>query len=171
VNDDLRDFIRYDAVNDGGDTVSNFDNNAGSAITDDRVAIGGALRTAWDDGSTDTAFSFVSGNSIGTTVNATVGQANGNAEALLLLSAAGIAATDLNDATIVADAFDLEFNITGAIAGEDAMLVVNAASNTAFAVWSWEQSATGAEIEAAELTLIGVFSSNAAAAGDDFGFV
>ena len=48
LNDNLRNFVRFTAASEFGDTVTNFDANG--TTTDDLVQFSGALNTAWDDG-------------------------------------------------------------------------------------------------------------------------
>ena len=84
ANDNVQDIFRFSATNEFGDVVSNFDANGPTAAGDDRIEFAGALNTAWDDGNNNDAFLFATGNGAGGTVNATVGQGNGDIEALLL---------------------------------------------------------------------------------------
>ena len=57
---------------------------APTAAGDDRIEFTGALNTAWDDGNNNDTFLFATGNGAAGTVNVTVGQGNGDVEALLL---------------------------------------------------------------------------------------
>ncbi|MEA2780690.1 MAG: hypothetical protein QOK29_2234 [Rhodospirillaceae bacterium] len=167
ADDNVADIVRFTAVTEFGDTVSNFDANG----TVDRVEFGGALNTAWDDGNSNDNFLFATGNGIGTTVNATVGQSNGDIEALLLTGAGseGVTNANLGNAAAVAAAFNLEFNITAAN-GEDALLAINDTDANSFALWQWIQ-AGGGEITDTELTLVGIFQANATATAASFDFV
>jgi hypothetical protein len=168
---DGQDRIRYSSTADFGDTVTNFDANGGDAA-EDRIEFNGTLNPAWDDGLANDNFLFVSGNGIAGTVNATVGQADANAEALMLTGAGGegVATGDLGNAGLVAAAFNSEFNITAA-AGEDALLVINDTVGNSFSMWQWIQSATGAEVDAAELSLIATVTGNATVTTGNFDFV
>ncbi len=169
ADDNVTDFIRFDATGEFGDTVTNFDSNA--AATDDLVQFGGALNTAWDDGNNNDNFQFITGNGGAGAVNVTVGQANGDAEALLLTGAngEGVTTANLGNAGLVSTAFNAEFGITAAN-GEDALLVINDTNGNSFALWQWVQ-AGGGETSAAELTLVGIFTANAAATAGNFDFV
>ena len=166
TNDDIIDVIRFSDATEYGDTITNFD-ASGGATQEDRVDFGGALNTLFDDGTEDDSFTFVTGAAGGGTTAATVGQANGNAEALLLTN--GVATADLSSAALVSAAFNTEFVIGGTANGEDALLVVDASDGTNFSVWQWVQ-AGGGETSAAELTLIGTFTSNAQVAANNFDF-
>ncbi len=167
ANDNILDVLRFDATNEFGDTVTNFDADG----TVDRVDFGGALNTAWDDGNNNNNLLFASGNGGGGAVNATVGQADANIEALLLTGAGGegVTTANLGNAGLVATAFNNEFNIT-ASNGEDALLVVNDTNGNSFALYQWIQ-AGGGELAAGELTLIGIFTSNATVGTTSFDFV
>ncbi|RZI97697.1 MAG: hypothetical protein EOP78_00030 [Variovorax sp.] len=171
ANDNVQDIFRFSAANEFGDVVSNFDANGPTAAGDDRIEFSGALNTAWDDGNNNDNFLFASGNSSGGTVNVTVGQGNGDIEALLLTGngGEGVTTANLGNAAAVSAAFNSEFNITAG-AGEDALLVINDTNGNSFALWQWVQ-AGGGETSAAELTLIGTFSSNAAVVAANFDFV
>jgi hypothetical protein len=72
--------------------------------------------------------------------------------------------------TVVANEFNAEFNIT-ASSGQDALLVVNATSSNNFAVYSYLESGSRAEIQGTELTLIGVFNANGDAVTSQFNFI
>ena len=170
ANDNVQDIFRFSAANEVGDTVNNFDANNGAA-TDDRIEFTGALNTAWDDGNNNDAFLFSTGNGAAGTVTVTVGQGNGDVEALLLTGAnnEGVTTANLGNAALVSAAFNAEFGIT-AVNGEDALLVVNDTNGNSFSLWQWVQ-AGGGETTAAELTLIGIFNANAAVAADNFDFV
>jgi Ca2+-binding RTX toxin-like protein len=170
ANDNAQDIFRFSATNEFGDTVTNFDAN-GAAGADDRIEFTGALNTAWDDGNNNDAFLFSTGNGAAGTINVTVGQGNGDVEALLLTGAnnEGVTTANLGDAALVATAFNNEFAITAAN-GEDALLVINDTNNNSFSVWQWIQ-AGGGEVSATELTLIGTFTANATVTADNFDFV
>ncbi len=151
---------------DFGDTVTGFRGNS----TYDIVQFGGSLKTAFDDASVNGVFGWGQGNKAAGAVTVTVGSAAGNAEALYLSGTAGegVLSADLANADLVATAFNAEFNIT-ATDGEDALLVVNDTNSNKFSVWAWMQ-AGGGEIAAAELQLIGVFTSNTTVTTASFGF-
>jgi Ca2+-binding RTX toxin-like protein len=169
ADDNVVDIIRFGATGDFGDTVSNFDSNG--AGTDDLVQFGGALNTAWDDGNNNDNFLFATGNGGMGAVTVTVGQADANAEALLLtgVGGEGVTTANLGNAALVSTAFNNEFAITAAN-GEDALLVINDTNNNSFALWQWVQ-AGGGETTAGELTLIGIFTANAAANAANFDFI
>lgn len=170
ANDNVQDIFRFSAVGDFGDTVNNFDANNGAA-TDDRIEFTGALNTAWDDGNNNDNFLFGTGNGAGGTVNVTVGQGNGDIEALLLtgVGGEGVTTANLGNAALVSAAFNAEFAITAAN-GEDALLVINDTNGNSFSLWQWVQ-AGGGETAATELTLVGIFNANAAVTADNFDFV
>jgi Ca2+-binding RTX toxin-like protein len=163
ANDNVLDIIEFAASNEFGDTVTNFDANG----TVDRVEFTGALNTAYDDGNNNDNFLFATGTAGGATTAANVAQANADIEALLLID--GVATASLTDATAVSAALNAEFVITGANAGEDALVVIDASDGSNFSVWQWVQ-AGGGETSAAELTLIGLFSANAQVTTASFDF-
>jgi Ca2+-binding RTX toxin-like protein len=166
ADDNVLDVIRFSATTEFGDTVTNFDANG----TVDRVDFLGALNTAYDDGLNNNNFLFVSGNGAAGAVTVTVGQADANAEALILTGAngEGVTTANLGSAAAVATAFNNEFAITAAN-GEDAVLVVNDTNGNSFSVWQWIQ-AGGGETAAGELTLIGIFTANATVTTASFDF-
>ena len=168
LNDNLRSFVRFTASSEFGDTVTNFDSNG--TTTDDRIQFSTALNTAWDDGNSDDNFLFAVGNGAAGAVNAAVGQGNANVEALLLTGSGGegVANAALGSAAQVASAFNTHFNI-GASNGEDALLAINDTNANGFSLWQWVQ-AGGGETAAGELTLVGIFSGNAAASTDNVDF-
>jgi Ca2+-binding RTX toxin-like protein len=169
-NDNVRDTFRFGAASEFGDTVTNFDAN-GVDRQDDRVEFADALNSAWDDGCNNDNFLFASGNGGGGTVNATIGQGNNDFEALMLSGARGegVTTANLGNAALVAGAFNKEF-VLSAANGEDALLVINDTNGNSFGLWQWIQS-DGAEISAAELSLIGVFTANGTATTGNFDFV
>jgi hypothetical protein len=67
----------------------------------------------------------------------------------------------------VAGEFNNEFAIT-ASNGQDALLIINDTDGNSFAVWQYAESTGGAEIAASELSLIGIFNANGAAAASQF---
>ncbi len=173
-NDNVRDFVQFGAVTEFGDTVVNFDTNNGA--TDDLVEFTGLLNTAWDDGTNNDTIEFAVGNGVAGSVNATIGQNNGDVEALLLTGAngEGVTTAALGDAALVAAAFNAEFNIFAAN-GEDALLVINDTVGNSFASYQWIQDTATvgntAEIDANELTVVATFTANATATTDNFDFV
>ncbi len=169
ANDNVRDYVRFTATNEFGDSVVNFD-ATGTSAQIDFVQFTSALNTAYDDGNNNNNFQFVSGNGATGTVAANVNQTNSGTEALLLsgVNGEGVALGSLGSASSVAAAFNTEFVITAAN-GEDALLVVNDTNANSFAIWQWIQ-AGGGETSAAELTLIGIFGANGTATGSSFDF-
>ncbi len=170
ANDNVQDIFRFSATSEFGDTVVNFDANGADGV-DDRVEFSGALNAAWDDGNNNDNFLFASGNNGAGTVNATIGQGNGDIEALLLsgVGGEGVATANLGNAGLVSAAVNAEFVITAAN-GEDALLVVNDTNGNSFSLWQWNQ-AGGGETAAAELSLIGIFTANAAVTTGNFDFI
>ncbi len=166
ADDSFVDLIQFSAASEYGDTISGFDVSG----TLDRIEFTGALNTLFDDGNNNDNFLFSTGNGSAGTVSVTVGQANGNAEALLLTGAnsEGVTNANLTSAAAVAAAFNAEFNITAAN-GEDALLVINDTNANSASLWQWVQ-AGGGEISAAELTLIATVSANGTVVAGDFDF-
>jgi hypothetical protein len=170
ANDNVQDIIRFNVATEFGDTIANFDAD-GTDGTDDHVEFGGALNAAYDDGNSNDNFLFASGNGVLSAVNVTIGQNNGDFEALILAGTGGEGVTNANlgNAAAVSAAFNAEFVITAA-AGEDALLVVNDTNGNSFSLWQWVQ-AGGGETSAGEITLIGIFNANAAATAGNFDFI
>ena len=79
----------------------------------------------------------------------------------------GVANASLGSASLVAGEFNDEFAITSSN-GQDALLVINDTDGNSFAVWQYVESTGGAEITAAELSLIGIFNANGAATTSEF---
>jgi Ca2+-binding RTX toxin-like protein len=134
ANDNQVDIIQYFAADEFGDTITNFDANGGVG-SEDEVVFVDALNTAYDDGTADDNFTFVTGAAGGGTTNATVGQGNGDAEALLLTN--GVTTANLTNLAAVSAAINTEFVIGGTANGEDAVLVVDATGSTNFGVYQW----------------------------------
>jgi Ca2+-binding RTX toxin-like protein len=166
ATDGTRDFVRYSSVLDFGDTITGFRANG----TYDVIQLGGALRTALDDASVNGALSWGQGNRAAGSVAVTVGSAAGNAEALYLsgVGGEGVVSADVANAAAVAAAFNAELDIA-ATDGQDALIVVNDTDANKFSVWLWTQ-ANGGEIDAAELQLIGVVTSNTTVTTSSFAF-
>jgi hypothetical protein len=164
-DDNVRDAVRFTAATDYGDTVSNFDVTGTSAQVD-VVQFTGALNTLFDDVTNDDTFTFASGNGINND-NAAVNL--NTVEALYLggTNNEGVANASLGSASLVAGEFNNEFAITSSN-GQDALLVINDTDGSSFAVWQYVESTGGAEISAAELSLIGIFNANGAATTSQF---
>ena len=164
-DDNVRDAVRFTAATDYGDTVSNFDVTGTSAQVD-VVQFTGALNTLFDDVTNDDIFTFASGNGIN---NDNVAVNLNTVEALYLSGTnnEGVANANLGSASVVAAEFNNEFAITSSN-GQDALLVINDTDGNSFAVWQYVESTGGAEIAAAELTLIGIFNANGTATTSEF---
>ena len=169
-NDNVQDRVQFFNATEFGDTVSSFD-STGSVGELDLIDFGGALTPAFDDmSSADGTIAWITGNGVnGGNSNADL---NTTGEALYLAgtNSEGVLDKDLTRATVVANEFDAEFNIT-ANSGQDALLVVNATNSNNFAVYSYVENGSAAEIQAAELTLIGVFNSNGDVGTNQFNFI
>lgn len=165
-NDNVRDFVRFSATGEFGDTVTDFDVDG----TQDMVQFTGGLVRAYDDGNGNLSIRWAQSSGNGSTPDVTVGQANNHREGLLLKGANGEGVTNANlgSASAVAAAFSAEFDITAAN-GEDAILVVNDTNGNGFSVWQWIQSG-GGEVSAGEITLIGMFEGNGTVTTNSFGF-
>lgn len=168
ANDDLSDLIRFATTAEFGDTVSNFD-VTGTAGQIDHVQFSGALKTAFDDVINNNLFAFAVGN--GANGGNTAANLNTAFEALYLAgtNGEGVTRAQLGNANSVATEFNAEFAITAAN-GQDALLVVNDTDGNSFALWQWVQAGGTAEIDAAELTLIGIFDANGNVGTDSFGY-
>ena len=92
-------------------------------------------------------------------------------EALLLggVGGEGVSNGNLGNAAAIVAEFNSEFNITASM-GQDALLVINDTDSSSFALWQYVE-AGGAEIQVAELSLIGIFSANGNAATTNFDFI
>ena len=169
VNDNVQDRVQFFNASEFGDTVSNFD-STGSSGQVDLAEFGGSLRSAFDDIGANRTFAWVTGNAANggnTTANL-----NTTGEALYLAgtNGEGVLNGDLTNTTVVANEFNAEFTIT-ASTGQDALLAVNATDSNRFALYSYLESGSGAEIQSAELTLIGVFNSNGDVGTGQFGLI
>ncbi|MFO1171071.1 MAG: cadherin domain-containing protein [Hyphomicrobiaceae bacterium] len=161
ADDNLVDVIRYAASTEYGDTVTNFDTTG----TVDVVRFTDALRTDFDDVSVNGVFTWATGNSAaGTGTSAILTSVEG----LYLSGVSGEGVTNalLNSASSVAAAFNTEFAISGS---GDAVLVINDTDLNGFSVWHYVEAGTS-EIQAAELTLVGVFSGNGTVTTTSFTF-
>ena len=170
ANDDVVDLVRFSAIGDFGDTITNFDVSGGGAKAD-RIEFGGALAAAYDDGNTNGDFTFATGSGgSGILPPVTIDQSDDGVEALLLtgVGSEGVSSANLGNAALVADAFNLEFVITAAN-GEDALLVINDTDGNGFSVWQWVQ-ANGGEIAENELTLIATIDANTTVTTSNFDF-
>ena len=169
ADDNVSDRVRFSARTDYGDTVSGFD-VTGTAGQIDRVQLGGALNTTFDDMGSNDAFAFAVGN--GANNGNTTANLNTTVEALYLAGTNGEGVTNaqLRSASAVATEFNAEFNIS-ATNGQDALLVVNATDSDSFALWQWVQTGGNLEIDQAELTLIGVFDANGNVGTSAFDYV
>jgi Ca2+-binding RTX toxin-like protein len=164
ADDNVQDRIHFTATSEYGDTITNFD-ATGSSSQVDLVRFTSALNTAFDDVTDNDSIAWVSGsNSAATGAAANLA----SAEALFLggTSGEGVTGANLGNATSVAAAFNAEFTITGS---GDALLVINDTDGNKFAIWQYVEAGTS-EIQAAELTLIGTFTANAAATSGHFAF-
>lgn len=165
-NDNVRDYVRFGAAGEFGDTVTNFDVGG----TQDMVQFTGGLVAAYDDGKGNLSIRWAQSTNNILTQLVTVGQGNSDREGLMLRGSngEGVTHSNLGNATAVATAFNAEFVITAAN-GEDAILVVNDTDGNGFSVWQWLQ-AGGGEVSAGEISLIGVFEGNGTVTTSSFGF-
>ncbi len=166
AGDSARDYVRFSAAGDFGDSVSSFAVDG----TYDMVQFTGGLVSTFDDGNGNFSIRWAQSSGNGNTVNVSIGQANNDREGLMLRGSNGEGVTNasLGNASAVASAFNAEFVITAAN-GEDAILVVNDTNGNDFSVWRWIQ-AGGGEVGATELTLIGVFDAYGTVTTSSFGF-
>ena len=170
ANDNLQDIVRFGGTNEFGDTVNNFDVN-GTDAQDDRIEFTGTLNAAYDDiGAGDDNFTFATDNNTNNDNHAI--NLNTTTEALLLDGAnnEGVTNANLSNSNTVAAEFNAEFAIT-ASAGQDALLVVNDTDGNSFALWQYVEDGSTAEIQASELTLIGIFNANAAVSIGNFDLI
>ena len=173
ADDNLRDFVRFTAAGDYGDTITNFDASGGGAV-EDLVQFSGALNTLFDDGTADDDILFFLGNGVnGDNIAVDL---NGTIEGLFLNGGNGEGVTNinLNNAAAVALEFNAEFALTAAD-GEATLLVINDTIGNSAAVWQWVQNTAPVgqtdEIDVGELTLIGVINANATVGTGNFDFV
>ena len=170
LNDNVQDRVQFFKSSEFGDLVGDFDSTGSPGVVD-VVDFGGSLKIALDDmNGANGNFAWVRGN--GSNGGNTAANLNTTVEALYLAgtNGEGVLNSDLTKANVVANEFNAEFNIT-ASSGQDALLVVNATNSDKFAVYSYLESGTGAEIQAAELTLIGDFFSNGDVGTNQFNFI
>ena len=160
-NDNDTDIVLFSSVLDFGDTVSDFE------VGDDLVHFNDSLNAEYDDLINNNNFAFATGN--GADGGTTAANLN-TVEALLLggTGGEGVSTADLGNAALVAAEFNSEFTITAGV-GQDALLVVNDTSGNSFALWQYVE-AGGAEMQASEVTLIGIFSADGNATTANFDF-
>ncbi len=170
ADDNLQDIILYTlaADFDPGDVINNFD-ATGATTEIDRVAFGGDLNTLFDDVTNDDIIAFVSGD--GVDGGNTAVDLNTTAEALYLSgnNGEGVTNANLGSANAVRNEFNAEFALTAAD-GESTLLVINDTDGNSAAIWQFLQNG-GGEINADELTLIGIVNANATVTVDNFAFV
>jgi Ca2+-binding RTX toxin-like protein len=170
ANDNVQDHVVYNAANEGGagEMISDFD-STGYASQVDTIDIAGLLKAALDNnhnGNLNFGLSANSNNS-NTAVNLNT------VEALYLGGSGndGVSTANLTNASAIAAEFNAEFNITVS-EGEQTLLVINdnnyGSHQAAF--WLYTESVSP-EIQASELTLIGVVQSNADLLASQFHFV
>lgn len=172
--DGATDFIRFTAVSEFGDTINTFQATGGVGVRD-LVQFGGVFNTPGsandlDDGNNNNRVSFITGN--GANGGNTAVTLNGAIEGLFLdgQNDEGVTFANLRNAGLVAAEFNNEFAITAAN-GEATLLVINDTNANSASVWQWVQTAGGtAEIDANELTLIGVINADATVTTASFTF-
>ncbi|HXF87111.1 MAG TPA: DUF5801 repeats-in-toxin domain-containing protein [Xanthobacteraceae bacterium] len=169
ADDNVQDIIVFSSASEFGDTVHNFD-ATGSAGQIDLIRFTGQLNSDLDDGNNNNIFLFATGNNGPGKVTVDLGEDNSDVEAFLLSGSEAVATADLGNASAVAAAFNAEFNMTSSSSGadDDALLVINATDSTNFSVWRYIETGTPNTIQAGELTLIGIFHSNAAVTTGNF---
>lgn len=151
---DGRDFIFYVSVDDFGDTIVAFDGgNIG-----DWLLLRGTLATMLDD--IDTNAFLDQRFSSGTSATGIAADLDTTYEGLVMTGGVhdGIATASLTDAAAVAAAFNTEFAITASV-GQDAVLIIHEFAMTRFSAWQYVEGG-GAEIQAGELTLIALVSTD-----------
>jgi Ca2+-binding RTX toxin-like protein len=168
ADDNVPDRVRWSAITEFGDTVTNFD-ATGTVLQIDRVELTGALLGLLDDGTADGIVNWVTGDGVNN--NNVAVDLNGAVEALFLggANAEGVTAANLANATTVAAEFNAEFALTAAN-GESTLLVINDTNGNSASVWRWLQSANGGEIQANELTRIATINANGTVTTDSVGF-
>ena len=151
---DGTDFIGYDGVDDYGDTIVDFD----GGTFGDRLLLLSSLSTAFNDIGTN--FFFDAGYSSSNASTGVAADLDTTYEGLVMTGGVhdGIATASLTDAAAVAAAFNSEFAIT-ASSGQDALLIIHDVAGTKFSAWQYVEGG-GAEIQAGELTLIALVSTD-----------
>jgi hypothetical protein len=147
-------------VDGAGDSVVTF------VSTEDKVNIDGALQTLFDDqGSADAALAWEQVDAA-TDGSAEAIDANDGTDEAIMLDGSELAVADFDDISMVAAELEEEINLTAAT-GEDLLIVIEDTATNDFGVWSYvETGDTANNFDVADLTLLGIFTADAVAAGD-----
>jgi len=167
------DYVQFSTTSDGGTvgTDSTGDTITGFVTTEDKIRTTGALATALDDITDNTALAFVTtGINDGDTTAAVAASVTATNEMLILTSAnSGVATADLGDVSVVATALEAQITLTAAT-GDDALVIVTASdAATKAAVYLYvETGGTANQFDVADLTLLGIITSDAQVVAGDF---
>jgi len=167
------DYVQFSTTSDGGTvgTDSTGDTITGFVTTEDKIRVTGALATALDDITDNTALAFVTtGINDGNTGAAVAASVTASNEMLILTSAnSGVTTANLGDVSVVATALETQITLTAAT-GDDALVIVTASdAATKAAVYLYvETGGTANQFDVADLTLLGIITSDAQVVAGDF---
>jgi Ca2+-binding RTX toxin-like protein len=146
-----------------GDVITGFES------TSDKITLSGALATALDDITNNTALAFLTtGINDGNTSAAVAASLTATNEMLLLNKAnSGVAAADLGDISVVQTALEAQITLTAANT-DDGLIVIESSDVTGrFGVYYYLENGTNADqFDVGELTVLATGTADAIAAGD-----
>jgi len=165
------DIVVFATTSDGG--AANTD-SVGNTITgfvsaSDKITLSGAIATALDDITDNTALAFVTtGINDGSTDDAVAATLTGTNEMLFLNKAnSGLTAANLSDISVVATALEAQITLTAANT-VDGLIVVESSDVTGkFGVYHYlENNTTANQFDANELSVLAIVTGDAVVAGD-----
>jgi hypothetical protein len=146
-----------------GDVITGFES------TSDKITLSGALATALDDITNNTALAFLTtGINDGDTSAAVAASLTGTNEMLLLNKAnSGVAAADLGDISVVQTALEAQITLTSANTNDGLIVIESSDVTGRFGVYLYVENGTNADqFDANELTVLATGTGDAIAAGD-----
>jgi hypothetical protein len=163
------DRVNYTETNEFGDgKISGF--RSGNDGNQDLVVFSGTLNAAYDDfGAGDDSFTFF----VSDGTNNTNESVDIDAIEALLVTGVNDGVTDslLSSASTLVTELNNEFAFSSTSIGDDLLIVVNATNSSNFAVWQYIENGASADVVSSELTLIGVFNSQADVTEDSFALI
>ncbi len=161
--------VTYSAITDGG-VSTGVDGSADSVVTfvstEDKITLDGAIETAYDDqGSANDAIAW-SQVDAATDGSAEAIDANDGTVEAIMLDGSELAVADFDDISAVVAELEEEVTLTAAT-GEDLLVVIEDTATNDFGAWLYvETGGTANQFDVADLTLLGIFTADAVAAGD-----
>ncbi len=152
------DTVVFTATGEYGDNVTQFGFN-------DVVSFEGALNIAFDDlaGFNDDVFQFLTSNLNGTATNTALNIDSVEGAVLSWLDNDGpsiVTTPNLGNAATVAALLNDEFTFSNETAGDDLLFIIQGSDQIGSAIYHYEANNANNQIQAAELTLIGIFDND-----------